>query len=107
MPEESNNDTNTPATPVAVPDNVAAPDNVAPHCALVAAETVVLADTGLNDVVTFPASVDEPLAETLTDPDDNPETGPEPEGQTGSTNGLRHNCGASPITLIVALGAVT
>ena len=103
FPDESNNDTVAPATPVTDPDNVAVPDNVAPHCTFVGAETDTDVDTEATGVVTFDESVAEPDALTVIDEAARPMRGPVPLGQTVCAVGRRHNCGASPITLIRAL----
>lgn len=67
---------------------------------------VTAVETGLNVVLLLEASVDEPDADTVIE-DADVVSGPEPLGHTASAVGVRHNCGASPITLIVVLGAVT
>ena len=82
FPEESNNDTVAPATPVADPVNVAVPDSVAPHCAFVGAETATDVDAGVNAVVLFDESVADPDADTDTDDPAKPDNGPEPLGHT-------------------------
>jgi len=82
FPDESNNDTVAPATPVADPVNVAVPDSVAPHCALVGAETATDVDAGVNAVVLFDESVADPDADTDTDDPAKPDNGPEPLGHT-------------------------
>ncbi|MFM8390270.1 MAG: hypothetical protein ACKOA5_13605 [Actinomycetota bacterium] len=107
LPDESNKVTVAPATPVAVPDNVAVPDRVAPHCAVVGAEIVTVAEPGVIDVTLLDESVELPVAPTVIDDTLSPDTGPDPEGHTASAVGVRHNCGESPMTLIVADGAAT
>jgi hypothetical protein len=84
--------------PVGVPEAVAVPVRVEPHCEIDGAEIVTAVDAGLSVVVTFDESVDEPDAETETEDDVRPVTGPVPAGQTASAVGVRHSCGASPTT---------
>ena len=99
FPDESNNDTVAPATPVAVPDNVAAPVNVAPHCTSDGAETTADVDTGDSAVTLLDESVAEPDALTVIDDAVSPEIGPDPLGQVRIAVGRRHSCGESPIAL--------
>ena len=97
LPEESNNETVAPPTPLAEPEMSAEPVKDAPHWEPEGAETERFVDTASNGVVTFATSVEEPDALTVSDEPESPLNGPNPEGHTSTAVGLRHNSGASPI----------
>ena len=53
-------------------------------------------DTDANCVVTFERSVEEPDALTVIEDAESPLNCPDPDGQSITAVGLRHNSGASP-----------
>jgi hypothetical protein len=90
---------------VDVPVSTAVPESVAPHCALVNADTVTFVVTWSNVVADDP-SEDEPSAPKPAEPGTNAPApmGPVPAGQVASAVTRRHNCGASPTADTLADG---
>jgi hypothetical protein len=111
LPLESSNVTVTPGTadpPEPRLPSPALPVRVLPHWAAdVGADTVSVSESEANAVVTAPV-VDDPDPVTVTLPGRRAagSTGPNVTGQIANAVTRVHNCGASPITLIVACGAV-
>ena len=108
FPAESNNVTVKPTTGSPVVPNVsvpARPDNVPPHCATAGAETVVEVLAGVSVVTTLEASVAVALAIEVAVTEGMVAIGPSPAGHTTCAVRCTQSCGASPIAVMVAVGA--
>ena len=108
-PDESRSDTVTPDAGVPPAPKLASParpERVLPHWEAVAAEIDTLVVPRVMEVVTFEALVDTPSPSTVNVAGKGVGNGPAlAAGHETSAVTLRHNCGASPMALIVALGA--